>query len=720
MNDSLFKTVKFRRAVRTLTLSVSTIIAASFLSTHGHAAENDNHLDSEERMILDAQPLQLLSTARALQKADDSIRMEISAFDEVFSLKLSRNEKLTKNIPMADSDIELFKGKIEGNDASWVRLTRLNGVITGAIYDGNELFIIDKTKTVEDDLAPWLKESLQGNTAQANARTKTSAPASIIYKLTDTVDSATCGMQDTTSNSRNRYQNLIRELRGLRYKSNPTALAAAADQQVNIVIVADTQYVASSNGNVNGQVLSQMNVVDGIFSEQVNVQFNIEQIIPLSNNGPLTSTDPSGLLNAFRSYINSNVGNPGLAHLFSGKNLNGSTIGIAYLRALCTSNGVGVTQAGGRGITGALTAAHEFGHNFGAPHDNQGGSACSNSPRGFLMNPSINGSDQFSQCSLSQIAPVVARARCLVPADGPTPTPTPTPLPTPDCKPGALDLRNVEAYSGNNTGNFSVSRDGCSMTLNGNIWRITETGVDITADTKVSFDFTARGTAEIQGVGFDADNGASANRIFQLAGTQNWGIRDFAYTGNGQTQSFTIPVGEFYSGVNLGFVIANDKDSGTPNNSVTVSNVVFSNDTPPASCISLENVSPFSSTNSGQFSANGCRIDLSGNIWRVTSETFDITPTSVLSFDFSTNGNGEIHGIGFDNDLTPTRNRIFQLDGSQNWGIRDFNYTGGTQRFEIPVGQYYTGSSLRLVLVNDKDSGSANNQSTISNVKLTN
>ena len=37
------------------------------------------------------------------------------------------------------------------------------------------------------------------------------------------------------------------------------------------------------------------------------------------------------------------------------------------------------------------------------------------------MNPFLNGSDQLSSCSLSQIAPVVARASCLVPIDVPEP-----------------------------------------------------------------------------------------------------------------------------------------------------------------------------------------------------------------------------------------------------------------------------------------------------------
>ena len=141
---------------------------------------------------------------------------------------------------------------------------------------------------------------------------------------------------------------------------------------------------------------------------------------------------------------------------------------------------------------------------------------------------------------------------------------------------------------------------------------------------------------------------------------------------------------------------------------------------PEIDCINLENVSAFSASNSGSFSASGCTISLTGNIWRATTQTFTISPTSVLTFDFTANETGEIHGIGFDVDNTASSNRIFDLTGSQNWGITDFSYSGGTQTFSIPVGQYFTGSNMKLILVNDKDSGTTNNTTTISNVTLSN
>ena len=104
---------------------------------------------------------------------------------------------------------------------------------------------------------------------------------------------------------------------------------------------------------------------------------------------------------------------------------------------------------------------------------------------------------------------------------------------------------------------------------------------------------------------------------------------------------------------------------------------------------------------------------LQNNTWRRTSQTYTVTANTVIEVDFESTVQGEIHGIGFDEDDTLSNNtRIFQLHGTQTWttGYQGFNnYSSGVTTYTIPVGQYYTGSAMYLVLANDNDAGSGNN-----------
>jgi len=359
------------------------------------------------------------------ERGTDHTRMSFSAFGQTFNLLMQRNEALMKNYSSLFLDVDLFAGTIDGIADSWARISIVDGEFSGAVYDGKELFLIDTGSMVADSVEASQKDLMQQT-------------ATVVYRASDVTSTAICSTHDKGGTQSNfSYEKLVSGIQQRRAAATgqrasddgttatATAATATAAQQVNVSIFADTQYVATSPNGAEAQVLSQMNIVDGIFSEQVGVQFGITQITPLADNGPLTSSNSSTLLRQFQTALNGN--NPGLSHLFTGRDIDGNVIGIAFLNGICSVNGVGVTQAGGRGTFGALTAAHEFGHNFGAPHDNQGGSACASTPGTFLMNPSLNGSDQFSQCSLQQIDNVLnVRNACLVDVDVPAPTPAPT------------------------------------------------------------------------------------------------------------------------------------------------------------------------------------------------------------------------------------------------------------------------------------------------------
>ena len=97
---------------------------------------------------------------------------------------------------------------------------------------------------------------------------------------------------------------------------------------------------------------------------------------------------------------------------------------------------------------------------------------------------------------------------------------------------------------------------------------------------------------------------------------------------------------------------------------------------------------------------------------------YTVTSNTVIEFEFSSSSQGEIHGVGFENDNSLTSSRYFKVHGTQSYGITNFdNYTSGTVSYTIPVGNSYTGSMSRLVFINDNDAGSGNN-SIFSNVRI--
>ena len=326
-------------------------------------------------------------------------QLSITAFGKTFLLELEENGQLIANLPTAQQQrlaqkMKLFRGQLTGVKNSWVRLSRNGTRLSGMIWDGDEMFVIDQS----DEMAKSLTAPEAG-----------SYP--LMYRLSDvTWANAQCAL-DPTAKPMNDYRALVQELNAL-----AQALPATA-RELPVAIVADSQFVQSNSLDPEAAVVARMNVVDGIYSEQVSVHLRIAQLRSLQSNGTLTATNPGSLLDQFSAYASApGFINPGLAHLFTGKNLDGNVIGIAYLGSLCSPRfGTGLSQTTGTGTAGALIVAHELGHNFGAPHDAQSGSSCAGAGSGFIMNPSANGSRTFSACSVQQMQPEIAGAACITP-----------------------------------------------------------------------------------------------------------------------------------------------------------------------------------------------------------------------------------------------------------------------------------------------------------------
>jgi hypothetical protein len=122
--------------------------------------------------------------------------------------------------------------------------------------------------------------------------------------------------------------------------------------------------------------------------------------------------------------------------------------------------------------------------------------------------------------------------------------------------------------------------------------------------------------------------------------------------------------------------------------------------------------------------SEGEALRIQNNAWKSIALEYEVTENTVLEFDFGSTVQGEIHGIGFDDNSSISANRTFRLFGTQNWGIGNFdNYDaeddlGNWKSYTIPVGEYYTGEFDRLFFVADHDAGAGDGNSYFRNIKI--
>lgn len=224
---------------------------------------------------------------------------------------------------------------------------------------------------------------------------------------------------------------------------------------ITISTDADPEWYAKYGDSSNAVIASIINTAEAIYEKQLGIRFKIIRQHTYTGNSPYTSSDPGTLLRSFvaNSDNKENLGNGGsdfneevdVKHLFTGKDMTGSVIGVAYVGTVCAAPGLafGVTQSYVDAANAGIFA-HELGHNFGAFHDV--------SDRSGLMYPSISipPADRFSDTSVSEISEHLARygtciSRELVKPreDLPryeTPTPAP-PSANPKKEPARISLR---------------------------------------------------------------------------------------------------------------------------------------------------------------------------------------------------------------------------------------------------------------------------------------
>ncbi|MDU0355983.1 hypothetical protein RS130_20675 [Paraglaciecola aquimarina] len=133
------------------------------------------------------------------------------------------------------------------------------------------------------------------------------------------------------------------------------------------------------------------------------------------------------------------------------------------------------------------------------------------------------------------------------------------------------------SYGDTSNGIVAIEDNGATLKLEGNRWQAAALNYIITPNTTLEFAFKSTSKGDIHGIGLDTDLLMSADTTFNLFGTQQYGFENYKYTGSGEYQHFSIPIGQYYTGTMNYFFFTMDHDNEKPSASSYFSRVLLIN-----------------------------------------------------------------------------------------------------------------------------------------------
>lgn len=395
-----------RSSLAALAVLVTTLIVADiFLPARGVSGQAVRQpVQDIDRLVRDYDRL-TLSPRDLLKAARQSGRVMLSTSRGRFDLEVEPFDILSPNyravtvgadgisqeLPRMPS--RSFRGKVAGKPDTYVRLVLDDGEFEGIIITPTETFFVEPRSNFdgaasEKDFVFYAQSSL----IEPDAGECGTTLAQEVQYRAFTEKSGTSSATETSS-------------------PDPLFLPKA---RADVATESDFEFTSSfaSAAAANADIADVMTLVDGIYDSQLGIEIKIVfQRTFAADNDPYTLTAASAALSQFAEEYDDSFapGSPparDLTHMFTGKNLDGDTIGIAYRGTLCilpeAAYGISQSKFSSNMTLRVAVTAHEIGHNFGASHPDQetpvpGG--CS----GTLMNSSALATNQFCQFSLDQI-----------------------------------------------------------------------------------------------------------------------------------------------------------------------------------------------------------------------------------------------------------------------------------------------------------------------------
>ncbi len=243
-----------------------------------------------------------------------------------------------------------YRGSLTGSSDSLVAATITGGTVTALIRHDEEFWVIEP---VSQNIQP----------GEHNLH--------VVYRQTDVIaGNWTCGTADDP--------NIPRPNGDIPQSRGGGGVATSCIKVAELAIDADAEYFQLNNSSILDTTMdieTIMNAVNLIYGFQVGIEHLITDLIIHTQIAvdPFTSNAAGGLLTEFGDYRIANpYNNPfDVAHLFTGKEIQGSVIGVAWLGAICDTQrqyGLSQSQFTENFLNRVILTTHELGHNWNGRH----------------------------------------------------------------------------------------------------------------------------------------------------------------------------------------------------------------------------------------------------------------------------------------------------------------------------------------------------------------
>ncbi len=377
------------------------------------------------KLTLDGSPAQAVEAGRGLQHAGVG-RLQFEAYGRFFDIELTENDGLLGGLDRTTAGLRrpgsrYLKGRVSGLPGSWARLAADAAGVSGVVWDGQQMYVLERAARV----------------AELSVVPLDSPDGTVVFRASDALLQG--GIGACASEGPGSDGSLADETRAVLGELAAGRAKPGASREIAVVLVADTEYASLHGPSTEQAMLERLNIVDGLYSEQLGLQIVAAELrVFRGEPDPFSENDDLLLLTELIDWAGGQVASQSAAatYLFTGREVCGSgllgcSVNGRSSTALCGASAAALGESLGMVFPDALLLAHELGHNLGAVHD--GIAVCAATPSGgFLMSQyTERRGETLSQCSLAQMSTTLAAASCALPIAGAPPPPEPPPLPAP-------------------------------------------------------------------------------------------------------------------------------------------------------------------------------------------------------------------------------------------------------------------------------------------------